>query len=129
MILIKNEPMQTESTGVTTTTLRFRADTFVVTSGHSLSPVLGLSSAMSARARTFADEKAAFESLLPIMRARYAGHWVAISDGRVLEYDCDRKALTRRVFSGPQRRAVYIGFVGTTPTIRQVSPFRARPRA
>ena len=124
MIIITNEPVQSESTGVTA--LRFRADTFV---GSGTMLRADFPDTGHAAVRTFADERAAFQSMFAMLRSRYSGEWVAVSGGQVVEHDRDRKAITRRFFSMRTRGPVCIGFVGPTPMVRQATPFRTRQRA
>jgi len=120
-ITTTNEPIETGSTSLTGPLLR--ADTFV--SGHILFHRTG----PAASGRTFQDEREAFALLLPELRMRHPGEWVAISGGAVAEHDRDRKVVTLRFFQNWNRGPVYIGFVGRNPRIRQATPFRAQRRA
>lgn len=121
MTIITNEPVSTDSTSLAGPL--FRGHTFVA--GYIFFPVRQPVSV----ARTFHDEREAFASLLPELTSRYPGEWVAISGGDIIEHDSDRKLVTRRFFQRRRHGPVYIGFVGPTPVIRQVTPFRARRRA
>lgn len=71
-------------------------------------------------------ERATFRSMRGMLASRYPGEWVAMSGGQVVEHGADRKAVTRRFFSRAARGPVCIGFVGSTPILRQATPFRAR---
>lgn len=124
MTIVTNEPIQTESSGVTA--LQFRADTFVNATVVSLVVFPGPT---RTTVRTFADERESFNTMFPMLLSRYSGEWVAISGGQVIEHDRDRKAVTRRFFSDRTRGPVYIGLVGLSSTVRQATPFRARRRA
>ena len=126
MTTTTNEPISKGNTGL----LGFerKADTFLLRTFWDQYAV-SLEAALLSPARTFADERETFRSALPMLFARHAGEWVAISGGQVVEHDLDRKAVTRRFFQNRTRGPVYIGFVGSSPTIRQATPFRARRRA
>lgn len=124
MTVILNKPVSTASSGVTT---RWYRDDTYVDSGTVICAAFPPS--IPAPARTFADERATFQAMRSMLYSRYPGQWVAISVGQVVEHGDDRKAVTRRFFGRPGRGPVYIGFVGPTPTLRQVTPFRARRRA
>jgi len=78
--------------------------------------------------RTFSDERAAFLSLLPALRARYPGQYVAVSNGDVVIHGISRRDVTRRFFAG-RKGPVYIGPVNPRRAVRQASPFRVRPNA
>lgn len=80
------------------------------------------------RTRSFADEKAAFEALLPALLIEHPGEHVAISQGRVVQHGTSRREVIRRFFAtatGP----VYVGYVGPSRAVRQLSPFRTRQNA
>jgi hypothetical protein len=102
---------------------------YTVSTGHGWSIVFPASVLMVNRPRTFADERTAFRESLPRLLSEYAGEWVAVSGGQVIEHHRDRKVVTRRFFEGRTRGPVYIGFVGRQPPARQASPFRAQRRA
>lgn len=122
MILITNEPIQSDSTRVAA--LQFRADTFTESLYISLGPPL-----QAPWPRTFADERDAFRAMLPMLNARFPALYVAISGGKVVESGPSRREVTRLFFQHYQRGPVYIGFVGPQRIIRQGSPFRSRPDA
>ena len=79
--------------------------------------------------RTFADQRDAFRAMLPMLRSRFPGQYVAISGGKVVENGPSRREVTRLFFQRYQKGPVYIGFVGPKRIIRQGSPFRSRPDA
>ena len=76
--------------------------------------------------RTFLDERSAFLSLLPALRSRYPGQYVAVANGDVVVHGISRRDVTRRFFAGG-KGPVYIGPVGPRKAVRQASPFRSRP--
>lgn len=128
MAIIRNEPIQSLSTGISVLSASVETSLHVT---WTQCAIYYPSAAMVVVAeRTCEDEKQAFQSALPTLRSRYAGEWVAFSGGEVVGHDRDRRAVTRRFFeTRTMRRPVYIGFVGPTKTVRQATPFRARPRA
>lgn len=78
--------------------------------------------------RTFFDERDAFRSLLPALRFRHPGEYVAIANGDVVVHGPSRGDVTRRFFAD-RRGPVYIGPVGPRRVVRQASPFRSRSNA
>ncbi|MBI4246342.1 MAG: hypothetical protein HY614_04050 [Candidatus Rokubacteria bacterium] len=119
MTVITNDPIQTESSGVSA--LRFKADTFVVTRSVFPEPPLQA-------ARGFADEKETFLSMLPLLHSRYAGEYVAVARGGIVDHDLSRLRLTRRFFSRFTDTPVYIGLVGARDVARVPTPFIRRSR-
>jgi hypothetical protein len=79
-------------------------------------------------ARTHDDEKQAFLSMLPMLRARHPGKHVIIENGLVADADESRRALVRRFFSQPRYLPVYIGFVGPQRPVRIPTPRIQRQR-
>ena len=61
---------------------------------------------------TFEDEWNAFQGLLPRLRARYPGSFVAIHRGTAVDADTSRKTLVQRFFARFGDVPVYIGYVG-----------------
>lgn len=119
MTLITNEPIQSDSTGVYV--LQFRADTFA--GRRYVFPERGLQAT-----RTFADEKEAFLSMLPMLHARYPGEYVAVAKGSVVDHDPSRAKVVRAFFRRFSDTPVYVGFVGARDVIRVPTPFIHRPR-
>lgn len=121
MMVILNEPAMTPVT-IEAYRLQQRGDTFVRWArgnpewGTALAP------------RNFFDERNAYLSLLPSLRASYAGEYVAIANGDVVVHGPSRRDVTQRFFSN-RRGPVYIGFVGPRRVVRQASPFRSRSNA
>lgn len=75
-------------------------------------------------------ERAAFLARLPDLLQRYAGRFVAVHAGSVVDADESRAALVRRFFERFGDVPVYIGYVGTPrPGARQVTPLRLDGRA
>lgn len=71
-------------------------------------------------------EKAALERLRPSL-ARYAGHYVAVHNGRVVDYDLSRNELVQRFFrEHGEGASLCIGFIGTRPSVRIPTPFIRR---
>ena len=120
--LISNDSVLEERTAEGGSLLTFPADTFIAASYFP--PV----SHGSGR-RTFLDEKNSFMSMLPTLRWRHPGQYVAVAGGQVVEGGASRNEVTRRYFDGHRRGPVCIGFVGPRKAVRQLSPFRARPNA
>ncbi len=73
----------------------------------------------------FRLEEAAFVSMLPALRAKYDGRFVAVHNGVVVDSDVSRVELIRRFFNEFGDTHVYIGFVGPQePVSYQISPFK-----
>ena len=74
----------------------------------------------------FGQEKAAFLALLASLVTQYAGKYVAVHGGAVVDSDASRIVLVRRFLARFGDTHVYIGFVGERPPVaHQISPFRA----
>ena len=70
-------------------------------------------------------EKSAFEWLLPSLENQYAGKYVAIHRGELVDSDESCGALVRRFFRTHGDTHVYIGYVGDrAPIAHQLTPFR-----
>ena len=121
---VRNTSIQEESTSRAGATLQLRADTFLAAS-HVFPPQVQQIGAQ----RTYLDEKQTFLSMLPTLRWRYPGEYVAISGGHVVTHGPSRREVTRQYFSQRAHGPVCIGFTGQRRAIRQMSPFLARPRS
>jgi hypothetical protein len=62
-------------------------------------------------------EKRAFVKLLPTLRKRYEGRWVAVLGSKVVAVGVDHEALFQRVWRRHKKRAFHIGFVGDAPPV------------
>jgi len=72
----------------------------------------------------FEREKSTFTRLLPTLMPRYAGQFVAVHDGDVVDSDRSSSELVRRFFRQFGDTHVYIGYVGQEePVSYSVSPF------
>jgi hypothetical protein len=77
--------------------------------------------------RTFDDEKATFQSLLPLMYSRYPGEYVAVARGTIVDHDRSRLKLVRRFFSRfTPDTPVYIGLIGARDVVHIPTPFFRR---
>lgn len=119
MTIITNDPVSKDSTNVSS--LHQRTDTFVTT--RLVFPELPL-----AGPRTFADEKATFLSMLPLLYSRYPGEYVAVARGAIVEHGHSKIDVVRRFFSRFTDTPVYVGFVGTRDVVRVPTPFIRRSR-
>lgn len=72
----------------------------------------------------FEYERMAFRALLPGLQTEYAEQYVAVHGGKVVDADPSRRDLVRRFFERFGDTHVYVGFVGATPVVHQLSPFR-----
>jgi len=70
----------------------------------------------------FERERAAFHELLPDLRARYAGRFVAVHGGAVVDSDPSSASLVRRFFERFGEESVYLGYVGGRRVVRNISP-------
>jgi hypothetical protein len=70
----------------------------------------------------FSREKAAFLRLLPDLKQRYPGKFVAVHGGTVVDTDASSAALVRRFFQKFGETSVYVGYVGGRRIIRNISP-------
>jgi len=73
--------------------------------------------------RLWSKERAAFDRLLPKLRRRYDGRYVAISRGRVVGADFDHDRLFERTFKRLRDRAFFIGRVGALPPVIDMPGF------
>jgi hypothetical protein len=119
---ITNDPLPEYSEGTTVSVLHYRVDTFVTS--HLLYP-----EPRTNPTRSFADERATFLSMLPMLHARHLGEYVAIARGEIAENGLSRTEVVRRFFQRFGEGPVYVGFVGQKKIVRQASPFRSRPNA
>jgi hypothetical protein len=73
-------------------------------------------------------ERRAFRALLPELRAKYDGQFVAIKDGKVVASGTDRVAVALEAYSRVGYGPLYLGHVTDSPPppVRIPSP-RARP--
>ena len=63
----------------------------------------------------FESELRAFESMRESLQKDYAGRFVAVYQGRVLDSDKDKRALGKRVFAKYGRAPIYFQEVGPDP--------------
>ena len=68
--------------------------------------------AATPRREAWQTEKRAFETLLPKLRRRYEGRWVAVLARKVVAASADHEALFQRVWRKHPNRAFHIGWVG-----------------
>jgi hypothetical protein len=75
-------------------------------------------------------ERRAFRALLPELRAKYDGQYVAIKDGRVVASGPDEVAVALEAYSRVGYGPLYLGHVSDSPRppVRIPSPRRARGR-
>ncbi len=67
---------------------------------------------LTPRNRACAREQAAFEALLPRLRRKYEGCYVAVQGGVVVDSDQDEDVLFARVWASDQETPFFIGAVG-----------------
>lgn len=122
LILTTNDPVKSRMPTMSATgaVLRYRDDTFMRSSASSFPQVHVQGD------RSFSDEKATFEDMLPMLLARFPGEYVAVFRGDVVDHGPSRRDIVQRFFARFTKGPVYIGFVGPKRVIRQVSPFRSR---
>jgi hypothetical protein len=83
---------------------------------------------LASGARTYEDEKMAFQALQGMLRARHPGEYVAIWRGEAVDHDPSQLRLVQRFFGAGRTGPVYVGFIGPRQVIRIPTPFvRRRP--
>lgn len=74
----------------------------------------------------FDRERAAFKRLLPML-TKYSGHFVAIHNGQVVDFDMSRNVLVQRFFrKHGEGASLYVGFIGARPSVQIPTPFIRR---
>lgn len=119
MTMITNDAVERVSTGVPE--LNRRVDTFVTWASFFPEPVHDPVSP-----RTYADEKRAFLSMLPLLYSRHPGEYVAVSGGVIVDHDRSRLEVVRRFFGRSTQAPVYVGFVGARDTVKIPTPIIRR---
>jgi len=75
------------------------------------------------RVREWKREREQFERLLPELGRRYAGRFVALLAGKVIDSDPDAAKLFQRVARASAGRVFFIGSVGTSPSFVELPGF------
>ena len=73
--------------------------------------------------REFQEQKEAFEQIPPLLLEQYRGHFVASSNGRIVDSDEDFIALTHRFFENFGDVPVFITKIGRDDGISIETPF------
>jgi hypothetical protein len=74
-------------------------------------------------------ERRAFRALLPELRAKYVGQFVAIKDGKVVASGPDEVAVALEAYSRVGYGPLYRGYVADTPRPPVRIPSARRPRS
>jgi prevent-host-death family protein len=77
----------------------------------------------STRMEEWERERRAFDEMLPRLRRRYAGRYVAVRQGRVVGSDRDHEALFERVWKKLRGKTFFIGHVGEPAPVVDVPGF------
>jgi hypothetical protein len=74
--------------------------------------------------RAFNAERAAFDALRPTLERSHRGQFVAIHGGAAVDFDTSRDELIKRFFAQFGDVPVYVGYIGESPVVYQVTPFQ-----
>jgi prevent-host-death family protein len=89
-----------------------------------LVPVEGdAASRRSTRMDEWETERRAFDAMLPRLRRRYAGRYVAVRNGRVVDADGNHDALFERVWKKLRGKTFFVGLVGESVPVVDVPGF------
>jgi predicted DNA-binding protein len=80
----------------------------------------------TAQAKKIAREQQQYEAQHTALLGAFAGEYIAMHEGQIVDHDADRVALSRRIRSRYGRTAILIIRVGDTPQMRIV--MRSPPR-